>query len=210
MRRLTVLVLLVLTGAVLADISYSFSYRNDSMVKDFGLGIGDTGYLSIYFKGDLPQSGVVVTDPSLWTAGAAYSGANDNVLTFTVFGPTGFKFKLIEDPGVRSNSSRIHVGTTADTAKAVATEIIAGKIEKCIVGAAATLIGITVPNPVSAALAAKTAYSIYSKLESGVEYDLITIVVYPAQAGEYRFRIDNPTFHPWSKNTLLMTKEPND
>ncbi|HUT99407.1 MAG TPA: hypothetical protein VM054_10080 [bacterium] len=206
MRKLTVLVLLAATVTFSwdVDISYSFSYRNDSMVKDFGLGIGETGYLSIYFSGDLKGGG------GGYGYTESYSGANDNVLTFTVFGPTGFKFKLIEDPGVRSTNSRIHVGTTADTAKAVATEIIAGKIEKCIIGAAAALVGTAIPNPVSAALAAKTAYSIYSKLESGVEYDLITIVVYPARAGEYRFRIDNPTFHPWSKNTLLMTKEPND
>jgi hypothetical protein len=52
----------------------------------------------------------------------------------------------------------------------------------------------------------QTAHDIYSKLESGVEFDLITIVVHPAAAGFYNLRIDNPTFHPWSKNTLLITK----
>jgi len=203
MRRLTVFVLLVLavTVSLSADIEYDFSYKNDSMVKDFGLGIGETGYLSIHFVGDLGVS----------IPGSDYSGAYDYVLTFTVSGPTGFEFKLTEPQavGVSSTSSRIHVGTTADTVSAVATEIIASEIEDSIVNAAMKLIGYAIPY-YNVASALKTAYDIYSKLESGVEFDLVTIVVYPAHAELYNFRIDNPTFHPWSKNTLLMTKEPID
>lgn len=121
MRRLTVVILLVLAVTVSAEeFLVDFWYVDDSKNVNFGLGIGETGYLTILFYGDV---WIPIGDGD---EQMEYSGKNDYVLTFTVSGPTGFKFKLDGAPGpeVYSTSSRIHVGTTADTVSAVATEII--------------------------------------------------------------------------------------